>query len=264
MRQVLRLLPRWSMIGFVVLMLVSVAVVWAAPGDFAVSLQAEAGTGYDPLSEREQTNALDAVLATGAVQAASVRESTPELSSDPVISAPAQEVLLVQRRQEAKAMTARGDWPRRADVYVYRYSDDTLMHSVYNYETGQIDQVEEVQGVQLPLTQAERTLAVEIAFADPGLRGLLNDEYARITGQPLTGPELLDIRVFVYHTGAAPDLETPETVACGVARCAQLMILTPDNATLEYLPIVNLSTLKVASTAPLALSAEDHHHHEGE
>ncbi len=258
MKSISRFVPRWVLIVFVTLLLSGAAVVWAAPPAVRVRLPGQSGVGYDPLTGAEQELALQ--VAAGNVGAAAARTSTPEAAGEPVISAPGAEVLLVERHQEAKEAMSQGNWPRRADVYVYRYADDTLVHSLYNYESGQLDLVEETKGTQLPLTQAERELAVEIALRDPALRGLLDAEYTRITGQPLGGAEQLDVRVFVYIAGSAPDLETPAAAACGLNRCGQLLILTPDNATLEYLPIINLSTLKVASSAPLAL----HHENEGE
>jgi hypothetical protein len=257
MKPISRLFPGWALIALVVLLLSGAAAAWAAPPAIRVRLPGQSGVGYDPLTGAEQELALRAASVVSGVGAASVRTSTPEAAGEPVVSAPGEEVLLVERHQENKEAMSQGNWPRRADVYVYRYADDTLVHSLYNYESGQIDLVEEAQGTQLPLTQAERELAVEIALGDPALRSLLNGEYTRITGQPLNDAEQLDVRVFVYIAGAAPELETPAAAACGLNRCAQLLILTPDNATLEYLPIINLSTLKVASSAPLALNQEN-------
>ena len=90
---------------------------------------------------------------------------------------PAEEVLLVERHQEDKQTYAQGRWPRRADVYVYRYADDTLIRQVYNMDTNQVDQVDQVLGVQLPLTEAESQRALAIALADATMRPQLNAEF---------------------------------------------------------------------------------------
>jgi hypothetical protein len=225
----------------------------------------------DPLDEAEAAQALAALTAVRGASADAVRASVPDQPGETVVTAPAQEVLLVERHAEGKEVMASGAWERRADVLEYRYADDTLVHSIFNYATGTLEVVEEVQGVQPPLTESERQLAIELAFADPALRAHMGDEYRLITGESLTGPEQLDIRVFVYHAGANPETEPPEAAVCGVQRCGQLLILTADNVTFSSLPVVNLSTLSVARVVPLAVSEtdaagatgdEEHDHHD--
>ena len=55
--------------------------------------------------------------------------------------------------KETKEVMRSGNWPRRADVYTYLYDSDTLLLAVMNLTTGQVDSVETMQNVQLPLTQ---------------------------------------------------------------------------------------------------------------
>jgi hypothetical protein len=205
--------------------------------------------GVDALSPVEIAVATEGAGALRSVSAAAVRTSAAA-PGQVSVSAPAEEVVLVERHQEAKEVMAAGAWPRRADLFLYRYSDDTLVHGIYDYATGQMQVVEEMQGVQLPLSDDERNTAIAVAYADTALRAQLADEYRLITGGALNSAAQLDIRVFNYHAGSNPEMETPAVQACAINRCAQLLILTDQNVTLRALPIVNLSTLQVASVLP--------------
>lgn len=251
---------RWAglLLGLAGLALLAVTPLSGAPAPAALAQPPGTPTGYDPLSPEEQAAALSGVSAALGVQAAAAPErlSTPDEPGEARVSAPAESVVLVERRQETKEVMAAA-WPRRADVYVYRYADNTMLHSVYNLDTGQVDASEVLRGVQLNLTEQERQLAVEIAWADPDLRASIADAYQSHGGVTLRGPEEIDARVFTYVGGTAPDLEGPGGAACAVDRCAQLLILTPDGATLETLPLVNLTQLQV--TAIMAPPALGHH-----
>jgi hypothetical protein len=243
----LRVLPRWSIIVFLVLVLASAGVALAAP---ASQLGASAASaGLDPLSPDEQARALAGAAALRSVSAAAVRTA----QADPgqvAVTAPAEELVLLERHQESKDVMAAGAWARRADLFLYRYADDTLVHGLYDYATGQTTVIEEVQGVQLPLSDGERATAIALAFADTPLHAQMADEYRLITGNALTSAAQLDFRVFNYHAGSNPEMETPAVQACAINRCAQLLILTDQNVTLRALPIVNLSTMRVVSVLP--------------
>lgn len=261
MRIFLRFIPRWSIVAFLVLALASAGVALAAPPASPMpqpALGAE-GTGYDPLSPAEAARALDAAGALRSVSAASVRIANAT-AGQVAVSALAEEVVLVERHQENKDVMAAGVWPRRADVYLYRYVNDTLVHALYDYGTGQMITVEEVQGVQFPLTEGERQTAIALAFADPALRAQMADEFRLITGDALTHPAQLELRVFNYHAGANPEIETPAAQACAINRCAQLLITAVDDVTLNVLPIINLSTLRVVSVVAAAATHADPQH----
>jgi hypothetical protein len=252
----------------------------AAPGGVTLAPAAQAsagavGVGSDPLTPWEESLALEGLQALRGVEAASGVRSL-QTADGRTLQTPAEQVLLVERKQEEKgavaAAAAGGAALRRADLYLYRYADDRLIHAVHDLATGETVVVEEAQGVQLPLTEAERALATEIAFADPALLALMQEEHLQIVGEPLTGAEQVDVRAFVYHSGAAPEIEPPEAAACGRQRCAQLLVLTGNNITFSILPIVNLSTLRTASAIPLAVNdggqaeeagSGEHDHNEG-
>lgn len=269
MRRIFTRFPPWALYAFATLAALSAAVVIAAPG--AAPFRQGGGVGVDPLTDDEARRALESFEAQHGVQSAAVRTSPVLAPGQPAILAPAEEVILVERHPEEKTVMASGAWDRRADVYVYRFADDTLIHGLYNYATGETTVTEEVQGVQLPLSAAERDLAARIAFADPATLEFMHSEYRRITARELTAPEQVDIRAFVYHAGANPETEPPEAARCGVQRCAQLLILADDNITFDAMPVVNLSTLTVASLTPLAVegigpaatSGADGHDHTG-
>jgi hypothetical protein len=252
--RVLRYLPRWSLIAFAALVVLSATVGLAAPARLAV-LQGGTGIGVDPLSPDEMLLAQQQVQQVRGVQTASIRTSVPLVPGQTLISAPAEETVLVERHEEEKSTMAAGVWERKADVYTYRYADDTLLYGIYNFATGEVVSQQEVKGVQFPLTDAERALAVEMLFADPAALTIMRDEYRRITGRELTAVEQVDTRVFVYHAGSNPEIEPPDAASCGMQRCAQVMILADDNVTFDVLPIVNLSTLRVVSLIPVAVES---------
>jgi len=257
-------IPHWSLVATILLFLTSAIVILTAPPGLLTRLRfvgfagAANGIGTDPLTTAETRRATAAAEALYSVSAAALR--TAEVApGGAVVSAPAESILLVERKLQGKGspIAASGSVdaaPRQADIFLYRYADDVLVHAVHDLRSGQTVVVEEARGVQLPLTEDERSLATEIAFGDPALLALLQDEYRAIVGQELTGPEQVDVRAFVYRSGAAPEIEPPEASTCGMQRCAQLLILTPNDVTLSILPIVNLSTLRTASVVPLAVT----------
>ncbi len=276
-KRTLRSLPLWALVGLVALLAATggaVALAAGVPGApdaapapaAAQPAQQVRGQGSDPLTPAEEAEALAALASLQGARAAAMR-SAPATAGAAAISAPAESVLLVERKEEEKgAITAAGAGgapPRRADLYLYRYADDVLVHAVHDLQTGETAIVEEARGVQLPLTAEERALATELAFADPALFEFMQAEHRQIVGEELSSPAQVDVRAFVYHSGAAPEIEPPEAAACGIQRCAQLLILTGNNVTYSVLPVVNLSTLRTASVIPLAVQdaqpAQDEH-----
>jgi hypothetical protein len=213
-------------------------------------------TGYDPLTPAEQTRALQALQGAGrAMQGLTLPDSASRTGAAApatagTSAAPAEEVLLVERHQEDKQAYDQGRWPRRADVYVYRYADDTLIRQVYNMDTNQVDQLDPVQGVQLPLTAAESQRALAIALADGIVRPMLDAEFRLITQQDLVSSDQLILKAMTFHADAAPGKELGEAAQCGIKRCAQLLLAAGDNVALQVIPIVDLSSGKVVQALP--------------
>lgn len=266
MKKVLAWFPRWSLIAFLVLLAMG-GVALAAP---ALMAQRQAGPpfGVDSLTDEEMAKAVQAVEGALGAEAAAVRESPLRAADGSALVAPAHSVVLIERFDEGKEALAAGSTARRADVYTYNYADDTLDHAIYDYGDDWLTYVETVQNVQFPLSQEERALATAIAFADPALLAVMQEEYRTLTGKELTGPEDLDVRAFIYHSEASPETEPPAARVCGLQRCAQLLIVADQQTTFHALPVINLSTLSVASIFPMALdpvanpesSADEHLH----
>ena len=207
-------------------------------------------TGYDPLTPAEQTRALQALQGAGTVMQGLKLPDTAARTGAAAPAAPAEEVLLIERHQEDKLTYDQGRWPRRADVYVYRYADDTLIHQVYNMDTNRVDQVDQVQGVQLPLTAAESQRALAIALADGKVRPLLAAEFRLITQQDLVAGDQLILKAMTFHADAAPGRDLGEAAQCGIRRCAQLLLAAGDNVALQVIPIVDLSSGRVVQALP--------------
>src|SRR5262245_23319122 len=117
---------RWLALSLVAGLNLTATLVWAAPGASQVLTPR---TGYDPLSDSEQSQAR-----TLAFQHPDVVRALEGVGRS--------ELLLIERHAETKTVMQSGNWPRRADVFVYLYDSDTLLHTVVNLTTRAIDSVE--------------------------------------------------------------------------------------------------------------------------
>ena len=249
----------WLIALLAALLLSGTAITLASPPTLA-QIAGTTATGYDPLTPAEQSRALQALQGAGTVmQGLKVPDTAARTGAAPAggtAAAPAEEVLLVERHQEDKQTYAQGRWPRRADVYVYRYADDTLIRQVFNIDTNQIEQVDQVQGVQPPLTAAESQRALAIALADAQARPLLNAEFRLIMQQDLVSGDQLILKAMTFHADSAPGRELGEAAQCGIKRCAQLLLAAGDNVALQVIPIVDLSSGKVVQALPFGSAAQ--------
>jgi hypothetical protein len=195
-------------------------------------------------------------LRTTGISTQSLRlpSADPDAAGSPVTDGvppgPAEEVLLVERHQESKETYAAGRWPRRADVYIYRYADNVLVRQVYNLDTNQVEQVDQMQGTQLPLTEAETQRALAIAMADATARPLLNAEFQSITQQSLLASDQLIVKAMAFHADSAPGQDLGAAAQCGIRRCAQLLLAAGDNIALQVIPVVDLSSGAVVKALP--------------
>ena len=206
----------------------------SSTGSASVLSVAGAPTGYDPLTAQEAD-----IVAAAALQ--SVAASRQPAASAEQLATDAQEVLLVERHEADKAAYAKGMWPRQADVYVYDYATDTLLHTLVDVQSSAVITVERVQGVQLPLTVREEQRALALVQADNKLWSSLADRYQTITGEALAGLEQLQVKVSVFHADVMPDRVNAAAQACGQHRCAQVLLFTVDKTLLDMTPIVDLS-----------------------
>ena len=200
---------------------------------------AEEPKRYTPLDSQELLGARAAAEARAGLRSGARSRSGAQGASTT-------EVLLVERRDESKEKYEDGDWTRRADVYIYDYSNDTLRHSIVDVESGRVDSEEILQGVQLPLTEGEVQRALGIAFGDQATVQAIEGRYREISGEILESPEQLEVKAFVFLSDSKPEGLNPEAQACGVHRCAQLLLYTKDRVVIEVQAIVDLSTGRVA------------------
>lgn len=193
--------------------------------------------GTDPLSVDEISAATEE--ATSEQMGPSEPESRGSDSLGPN-GLPEQIVLMVERHEERKSEDP-GDL-RRADVYEYSYTDDTLTLSVVDLADGSVDATNTTQGTQLPLVPVETERARELLFADPGFLEELASEYSDATGRTLGDPSRdLDIQPIVFRADAIPTMVQGSALECGIARCAQFLIQSTDHVLIDIFPLVNLS-----------------------
>ncbi len=154
------------------------------------------------------------------------------------------EPLLVERHRVDKNASNRNQ--RLADVYWYDYARDMLIINLVNVNTQKVLSVEESQGTQLPLTDVELQRSLALLVSDQVAKQRISDEYQLITGQPLTDyTNQIEMKAFVFHADTAPAQLQPDSLQCGINRCAQIMLFTPGKIAFEVMPIINLSKNKV-------------------
>lgn len=187
----------------------------------------------DPLNAAELSRAVSMATPIPAPVTAAART----LSATANITAPATELLLVERHLNEKDQSG-----RLADVYTYDYANNETIISVIDLDTNQMISSQRQQQLQLPLTDNELQRASDLIFADDEERDLLNTEFRRITGQTLTNPQQqLQVKAFVFHADSLPEQLNTASQQCGLHRCAQVLLYTADSVVFEVSPIVNLS-----------------------
>lgn len=221
----------------------------------ALGLAASAGSQprrHDGLAASEKENAraaaLQALPPTAAARASVARQQARGRSeapaATPAFPAPEQEVLLVDRHKRSKQAYQQGAG-RAAEVYVYDYTTDTLKRLVVSMPDATVETVTEAQGVQLPLNDNELQRAMAIAQADPEVQARLEASYADVAGEALVHRDQLHVKAMAFHARSMPEGLSVEAQACGLHRCAQLLLYTHDEFALDLLPIVDLSTGRV-------------------
>lgn len=204
---------------------------------------ARSGGGF---SERHR--ALDGAERAGAVERARgpaehvlrQRAGRPEDRPERV------ELLRVVRHPSPKGEPP-ADYRRRADAYFYDYDADRIAVVTVDLEGGRIESVRTGTDVQPPLNEREVARAMDLLFADADAAARIGEEFARITGHPLSHRNELMVSGFVYHAESMPESNSPDTQDCGRHRCAQLLLRTQDNVAIEV-PIVDLSRERLLET----------------
>ncbi|MEW5989048.1 MAG: hypothetical protein AB1791_20675 [Chloroflexota bacterium] len=233
----MRAIPRISpllllRLAAVFMLLLTATLVLAAPRTESRPSPSDLRIGFDPLSPAEQSRAQEVALKHPAALAHQGQSQRTEL-------------LLVETHEEDKAVIASGDWPRRADVYVYNYDTDELLWAVVNLPAGAVEHVETMHNVQLPPTAAESARAVQIALADATAGAVIRDLYRQASGRDLGQPGQLRVQATLFRAADEPEVGVGPAAACGLHRCVYLMLATAEGALLRILPIVDLSASQV-------------------
>lgn len=150
-------------------------------------------------------------------------------------------LLLVERRPGEK-----GQSKRRANVFIYDYDVDKLIHLVVNASSGKVVHRSALTQVQLPLIDEEIQWATNLVFTDVNTRARLEAEFLRTTGKDLQ--DISEIHFKAFSFTADPVEKTGDTTErarkiarCGRSRCTQILMYTADKVVLDVSPIVDLS-----------------------
>ena len=213
----------------------------------SASAQSAARRGVDPLDARE----IDAAMNVPGMAVAGSRKASPGARAGSA-TGPATELLLVERRPVGKGAAAER---RLADVYRYDYVNNELVHSVVDIEANRMLRRDRLTGVQLPLVPSEIERATEILMRSPFERARVDAAYRKVSGRALGAIDEIDYKAFVFHADSTLGPETEGAANCGINRCAQLLLYTLDNVSLDLSPIVDLTTGVVSAVLEPDLNA---------
>ncbi|MCK5831507.1 MAG: hypothetical protein KAH20_14525 [Methylococcales bacterium] len=174
------------------------------------------------------------------IQLSYIKKNLPEVLTNSSIEI---EVLLIEKHSVAKG--EENTAPRWADIYTYDYGSNILHKAIVSLETNKLLSLVQNTKVQLPLTQNETQKAIKILMGDEEQFQLILSEYQLITGKPYTNSDQINIKAFAFWGNSLPGVSNTESLKCGVHRCAQILIHTPEMVAFEVSPIVDLSTKKI-------------------
>lgn len=221
---------RWLLI--IALCLLAGGLAYQRSARSAYEAQSGGAAPLDPLTSGEHAVALSVALDT--LNGLTRSESEPE-----------REVLLIERHQQAKQTVTTDSAGRQGEVFVYDYASDKLARVLVDLAAQSVLSTEEVQNVQLPLTDTEIARALDIVYADPVISQTVTEQYRAATGSELNSVADLNHRVFVFRADTMPDRVNERSALCGLHRCAQVLLYTYDLIAFEATPLVDLSTDEV-------------------
>ncbi|MBT8149118.1 MAG: hypothetical protein KJO24_04260 [Gammaproteobacteria bacterium] len=105
-------------------------------------------------------------------------------------------------------------------------------------------QQQRVENLQLPLIADEVQRAFDI-YLQSNYRQQLANAYREATGQALIDIGKVHFKAYVFHASAHPSRLNKAAKQCGKKRCAQLLLYTHENISLQLMPVVDLSRGKV-------------------
>lgn len=148
-----------------------------------------------------------------------------------------------QRSRKSKRSNA-----RRAVVQIYDYDNNRLLTSTVNLSTKKVSRAVTNTKTQPPLATAEQDRAIQIALADKKTMRRLSRVYQRVTGTTLQDPEKqLKLSPRNFHTDDTRNDDGAEAGDCQRQRCVQLSVVTSDSIRINVVPVINLSSDKVAT-----------------
>ena len=146
--------------------------------------------------------------------------------------------LLVERRPREKNSNSDA---RQANVYYYDYSTDELIHSIIDVNSGDIIRQDRLKNTQLPLIPEEIQEAFDIVTSVPIYNNALHRAYKNVTGQNLNDFSDINYKAIIFLADTLKNGLNTASKACGLRRCAQLLIYTKENISLDFSPIIDLS-----------------------
>ncbi|MFG2725258.1 Tat pathway signal sequence domain protein [Streptomyces canus] len=206
-----------------------------APGvvEKAPAAEGEKGKGRDPLTDDEIQR----------VEQIAVNQQLLNASED-VEGQRGPERLTVDLADPKAGELDDPDAPRRADVTLYDYRDDTLVTRTVDLDTGKVVATGTLHGVQPPLSSAEYAEAASLLIADP-LGADLKADYKDATDKELTDPNQLLLTGAVYR--AVPGGRPAALDKCGEHRCVRLFPKVKNGPWIDARAfVIDLSARKVA------------------
>ncbi|NHC44924.1 Tat pathway signal sequence domain protein [Motilibacter aurantiacus] len=190
-----------------------------------------AGTGRDPVTIDEAAKAREIALDPAFVA-----------TGTGVSGEPGPEYLSFELEDPLPGEVAK-DAPRRAAVYFYDYSDDTLVKRVVNLTTGQVERTAAAPQMQPPASVEETAVAFDLFLAAPESAGF-RTAYQKLTGAEFVSPDQIVTNGMTY-VASPGDVGAP---TCGQHRCLQFITQLPDDGPFIDITgfVVNLSTKTVA------------------
>ncbi|MET9291484.1 Tat pathway signal sequence domain protein [Streptomyces sp. NPDC003077] len=177
--------------------------------------QGKTGTGRDPLTDDELRRAQDLALPR------TFRNNSEDVKGDR-----GPERLLTELAELGPDEAHRADPPRRAQVTLYDYKNDTFVTKIVNLGSGEVEKTDVQRGVQPPPSHNEAVRAAELLIASPHGKDVKSD-YRHAMGKPLTGPGQLTVTGFVYR-GLAEGPAPGDLRECGRHRCVRLFTKVRD------------------------------------
>ncbi|MFD8590223.1 hypothetical protein ACFV1B_11870 [Streptomyces sp. NPDC059637] len=187
---------------------------------------AETGTGRDALTPDEIEAARDLALARDR----GLRTAAEDVRGK---DGDAQYLSTALARPSGDGGTG-GDGHRRAEVYFYDYSDDTLVKKTVDLTEHEVVASERNGNAQPPPSRAEAAEAVGVLLDSP-LGAGLKEDYRAATGRTLARATQLDTRGLTYR---APEGVTGPAAKCGEHRCVRLFTRVADGPWIDVRHLV--------------------------